>query len=60
MNFIRIDRNMLIEDILAIRASVSFENEEARDRIDKLISLISNLPNDDKKAQFPKSNIRRL
>jgi hypothetical protein len=45
---------------LAIRALVPVENDDARDRIDKLISLISNLPNDEKKSQFPKSSIRRL
>lgn len=60
MSMIRIDKEMLIEDILAIRALVPVENDDARDRIDKLISLISNLPNDEKKSQFPKSNIRRL
>jgi hypothetical protein len=60
MNMIRIDRDMLIEDILAIRAIVSFDNLDAKDRIDKLISLISNLPIDEKKSQFPRTNIRRL
>jgi hypothetical protein len=60
MSMIRIDKEMLIEDILAIRALVPVENDDARDRIDKLISLISNLPNDEKKSQFPKSSIRRL
>lgn len=60
MSMIRIDREMLIEDIMAIRASVLIENEEARERIDKLISLISNLPNDEKQAQFPKARVRRL
>jgi hypothetical protein len=60
MSMIRIDREMLIGDILAIRASVDVLNDEARDRIDKLISLISNLPNDDKQAQFPKARVRHL
>jgi hypothetical protein len=60
MNFIRIERQMLLEDILAIRALVPVENDDARDRIDKLISLINNLPNDEKQSQFPKPKIRRL
>ena len=60
MGIVRIDKIMLIEDILAIRAAVPVECEEARDRIDKLISLINNLPLDEKKAQFPKSSMRRL
>lgn len=60
MTFVRINREMLVEDIMSIRASVPVECEEARDRIDKLISLISNLPNDEKQSQFPKAKIRRL
>jgi hypothetical protein len=60
MNLIRIDKNMLIDEILAIRATVSFENEDAKDRIDKLISLISNIPLDEKKSQFPRASVRRL
>lgn len=60
MNLIRIDKNMLIDEILAIRATVSFDNEEAKDRIDKLISLISNVPLDEKKSQFPRTSIKRL
>jgi len=60
MTFVRINREMLVEDIMSIRASVPVEYEEARDRIDKLISLISNLPNDEKQSQFPKAKIRRL
>jgi predicted translin family RNA/ssDNA-binding protein len=57
---IRIDREMIIEDIMAIRALVPVENDEARERIDKLINLLSTLPNDEKQAQFPKPSMRRL
>jgi len=60
MSMIRLDREMLIEDLMAIRASVPVENDSARDRIDNLISLISKLPNDEKQAQFPKASVRRL
>ena len=60
MEFIRIDRQMLLEEILIVRASLSFENEDAKERIDKLISLINNLPLDQNQAQFPKAKIRRL
>jgi len=59
MTFIRINREMLIEDVLAIRALIPVEQDDARDRIDKLISLISNIPIDEKKSQFPKPSIRR-
>jgi hypothetical protein len=51
---------MIIEDILAIRALVPVENDDARERIDKLINLLSTLPNDEKQSQFPKPNMRRL
>jgi len=60
MSMIRIDREMIIEDIMAIRALVPVENDEARERIDKLINLLSTLPNDEKQAQFPKPSMRRL
>jgi hypothetical protein len=51
---------MLVEDILAIRALVPVENDAARDRIDKLIALVSSLPSDENKAQFPRASVRRL
>jgi hypothetical protein len=57
---IRIDREMIIEDIMAIRALVPVENDDAREKIDKLINLLSTLPNDEKQAQFPKPSMRRL
>jgi len=57
---IRIDREMLIEDLMAIRASIPVENDNARDRLDNLISLITKLPNDEKQAQFPRTSVRRL
>lgn len=60
MSMIRLNREMVIEDILSIRASVPVENDEARVKIDKLISFLSNLPNDEKQAQFPKPSMRRL
>jgi hypothetical protein len=60
MSMIRIDIEMIIEDILAIRALVPVENDDARERIDKLINLLSTLPNDEKQSQFPKPNMRRL
>lgn len=60
MVIVRIDRDMLIEDILAIRALVPVENDAARDRIDKLIALVSSLPSDENKAQFPRASVRRL
>ena len=47
MVIVRIDRDMLIEDILAIRALVPVENDAARDRIDKIIALVSSLPSDE-------------
>lgn len=60
MVIVRIDRDMLIEDVLAIRALVPVENDAARDRIDKLIALISSLPSDENKSQFPRASVRRL
>ncbi len=57
---IRVDREMLVEDILAIRALVPVENDDARERIDKLINFLSTLPNDEKQSQFPKPRMRRL
>ncbi len=57
---IRLSREMIIEDLLSIRASIPVENDDARDKIDKLINLISSLPNDEKQAQFPKPSMRRL
>jgi hypothetical protein len=57
---IRLNREMIIEDILSIRASVPVENDEAREKIDKLISFLSTLPNDEKQSQFPKPSMRRL
>lgn len=57
---IRIDREMLVEDILAIRALVPVENDDARERIDKLINFLSTIPNDEKQSQFPKPRMRRL
>ncbi len=60
MSMIRIDREMIIEDIMAIRALVPVENDDAREKIDKLINLLSTLPNDEKQAQFPKPSMRRL
>jgi hypothetical protein len=60
MSMIRVDREMLVEDILAIRALVPVENNDARERIDKLINFLSTLPNDEKQSQFPKPRMRRL
>jgi hypothetical protein len=60
MSMIRLNREMIIEDILSIRASVPVENDEAREKIDKLISFLSTLPNDEKQSQFPKPSMRRL
>lgn len=57
---IRLQREMIIEDILSIRASVPVENDEAREKIDKLINFLSTLPNDEKQSQFPKPSMRRL
>lgn len=57
---IRVDREMLVEDILAIRALVPVENDDARERIDKLINFLSTIPNDEKQSQFPKPRMRRL
>ncbi len=45
---------------MAIRALVPVENDDAREKIDKLINLLSTLPNDEKQAQFPKPSMRRL
>ena len=41
MSMIRLNREMIIEDILSIRASVPVENDEAREKIDKLISFLN-------------------
>jgi hypothetical protein len=60
MSMIRVDREMLVEDILAIRALVPVENDDARERIDKLINFLSTIPNDEKQSQFPKPRMRRL
>ena len=50
---------MLLEDILSIRGSIPPENEEARDKLDKLVSFLSTYPLDEKQSQFPKPSIRR-
>lgn len=57
---IRIDREMLVEDVLTIRALIPVENDDAREKIDKLINFLSTLPNDEKQSQFPKPKMRRL
>ena len=44
---IRISKDMLLEDILSIRGSIPPDNEEARDKLDKLVSFLSTYPLDE-------------
>jgi hypothetical protein len=59
MGMIRISKDMLLEDILSIRGSIPPDNEEARDKLDNLVSFLSTYPLDEKQSQFPKPSIRK-
>jgi hypothetical protein len=56
---IRIDRDMLTEDLLALRALIPVDNEEARKKLREIMDVVAAAPTDEKKAQFPRINSRR-
>ena len=59
MIFVRIDREMILEDMYKLRSMISVENDEARKKLSEIIGLITSAPTDEKKNQFPRINGRR-
>ncbi len=64
MVFIRLDQQMLLSELYELRAKITDivvdadETQEARLKIDQIISLVGNAPSDDNGSGFPRISIR--
>ena len=59
MIFIRIDREMLLEDLYKLRSLIAVEDDEARKTLSEIIGIVTSAQTDEKKSQFPRINGRR-
>ena len=60
MVLVKIDRDMLIEELYRLRASLPEESsEETRRQLDSLVNLIQNAPVSENKANYPRIRIGR-
>lgn len=59
MVLIRIDRDMVIEELYTLRGLIPVEEEAARRKLDEIVNFIANAVIDDRQAQFPRTSIRR-
>lgn len=56
---VRIDREMIIEELYALRALIPVEAYEAKAKVSELVSLVQNAPNDEKKSNYPRISTHR-
>ena len=59
MPLIKIDNDMLISELFAIRAQIEDAPDAARRKLDDLLTLISHAPLAELKSQYPRSAGRR-
>lgn len=59
MVIIKIDRDMLLDDLYVLRSHIPVENEEARVKLKEIIDIVSHAPVDDNKSTLPRINARR-
>ncbi len=59
MPFIRIERDMLIEELYSVRAAIPTECDDAKTALMKVIQLVQHAPLDEKQSRFPKISIGR-
>ena len=59
MVLIRIDRDMLVEELYTLRGLIPIEEDAARLKLDQMVTMVANAPIDEQKAQFPRSRASR-